>query len=122
MIALKSVPLFGTNVWFCDDQDHAREFLKDFDEDPASIEELVSHRGFFSRLTANDGRQASLMCVFDRDDALAIAAHEAVHAAWWTLRHVSVRVKADTDEEPLAYLVSWFTAEMVRFLERAKSS
>lgn len=119
-IERKTVPLFGIWVWFCDDVADARKFMESYDEDPATIDDLMKARGFCARLTARDGREASLMCVFEKEEWVEIAIHEAVHAAWATLRHVQVKVKPNTDEEPLAYLTSWFGAEMIAFLAKGR--
>lgn len=114
---IKSVPLFDVNWHFVATKERARYIMVECGIDDATIEDLLQCRGFCHILNDTTGREVRMICVFDREDPVNTAIHEAVHAAWHTLRYCSVRTKGITDEEPMAYLTAWFGREMIRFLD-----
>jgi len=111
-----TIPIYDVHLYLVDDPADARKFVEEHSAEAQDLDSLLQCRGLCHEIVDTKGDVRRMLCVFDREDTASTAIHEAVHAAWMTLRHCGVRVRANTDEEPLAYLTAWIACEVVRLL------
>lgn len=112
------IPIFCVKITMINSVEDTKAFINEHSavKDP-TVNDIAMWRGFCHSVTDTAGKEHRIMCIFDREDILNTVVHEAVHAAWMTLRYCSMVVKPDTGEEPLAYMTAWLADEMMKFLK-----
>ena len=119
MILKTKIPIFDVWIHFVDDPADVRPFIEGLSDDPSNIPDGFEHwRGFVHDFDDRTGYNHRMLCCFDKDTTLNTVVHEAVHAAWLTLRFCNMIVKPNTGEEPLCYVTAWLVEEMMAFLGR----
>lgn len=114
MILCRTIPLLDVDVYLISTAEEAKTLIRE--KAPNSDETVVDGCVGCCHVVADaQGKNHRMLCVFDNEPNTT--AHEAVHMARMILDYVSIKYTKDNDE-PLAYMVGWLTAEMLKFLNQ----
>lgn len=106
------LPIFDMEINFLDDREEAKAFYRERNggEDPPAALDIACG-------CCLTGGNARMLCVFDPQ--MRFVVHEAVHMALAILNETGIKVNFRNDE-PLTYLASYLSVEMMRFINENK--